>query len=174
MIFLTVGSELPFDRLARATDRWCADRPQFEVFGQLAEPGVHGYRPVNFKWCSFMEPRAYEHWYQRADFVIAHAGMGSIITALTFSKPIVVMPRRAACRETRNDHQVATVERLGARPGIFVARDENALPRLLDEVAARSGGRTRLTPLTPFAAPELVQKIRTFILASAKFPDIKP
>lgn len=171
MIFLTVGTELPFDRLVRAADQWCARRPQFEVFGQLADPGPDGYRPVHFKWRSFMEPSDYEQYFERADFIVAHAGMGSIITALTFSRPIVVMPRRAALHETRNDHQTATMERLGNRPGIFVARDEHVLPRVLDEVAAKAGERGPLAPLAPFAAPELVDRLRRFILSPAKIAD---
>jgi UDP-N-acetylglucosamine transferase subunit ALG13 len=53
--------------------------------------------------------------------------MGSILTAIELSKPIVVMPRRAHLGEHRNDHQWATVNRLGEDVGIAVAADETEL-----------------------------------------------
>ncbi len=64
--------------------------------------------------------------------VIAHAGMGSIISALEIGKPIVVMPRRGSLRETRNDHQVATAERFGSRGRVIVADDHKDFAAKLD------------------------------------------
>ena len=55
-----------------------------------------------------------------ADAIIAHAGMGTILTALEMGKPLLVMPRRAELGEHRNDHQLATAMRfadLGGRHG---------------------------------------------------------
>ena len=43
--------------------------------------------------------------------IVAHAGMGTILTALETGKRLLVMPRRAALGEHRNDHQLATVSR---------------------------------------------------------------
>ena len=35
MIFATVGTQLPFDRLIAAVDRWAGTRPGREVFAQI-------------------------------------------------------------------------------------------------------------------------------------------
>ena len=69
---------------------------------------------------------------QRAKVIVAHAGMGSIISALELGKPIVVMPRHGALRETRNDHQVATAKRFGAQGRVVVAQDEHDFAAKLD------------------------------------------
>jgi UDP-N-acetylglucosamine transferase subunit ALG13 len=57
--------------------------------------------------------------------------MGSILTALEFGKPIVVMPRRAHLGEHRTDHQWATVNHLGKDVGVVVAADEGELLKQL-------------------------------------------
>ena len=45
MIFVTVGTQLPFDRLVRAVDAWAAEHPQVDVFGQI---GPASFRPKHF------------------------------------------------------------------------------------------------------------------------------
>ena len=153
MIFLTVGSELPFDRLVRAVDDWAGRHGDTEIFGQLCEPGETDHRPKNFEWTARLDPPEFRRRVAEASHLVGHAGMGTIIDALTQCKPLLMMPRRAHLRETRNDHQVATVERFGTRPGLHVAMD-------LDEVDA---GMTRLladttvlAPLAPHAEDRLI------------------
>ena len=63
--------------------------------------------------------------------VVAHAGIGTILSAQKARKPIVVMARRAARREHRNDHQVATCAQLQGRRGLYVADDAADLRALL-------------------------------------------
>ncbi len=85
-----------------------------------------------------------------ADVVIAHAGMGSIISAAEFGKPMVLLPRRGSLRETRNDHQIATAKWLRSKPGIFVADSEDELPTVLARALADSAG-IGLTGAVPVA-----------------------
>ena len=66
-----------------------------------------------------------------ADAIIGHAGIGTIITALQLAKPLLVMPRQGALRETRNDHQLATARRFCNFPSVHVAQDEHDLQRWL-------------------------------------------
>jgi UDP-N-acetylglucosamine transferase subunit ALG13 len=135
LIFLTVGTQLPFDRLVEAVDAWAAGNPGHAIFGQIAEPGPSGYRPRNFDWAADLEPVDFEARFRAASHIVAHAGMGTIIGALGQSKPLLVMPRRAHLGEQRNDHQFATVRRLCARPGIARAGILAAFEA--EEVAAR-------------------------------------
>ena len=164
MIFLTVGTQLPFDRLTRAVDDWCVTSPETPVFGQIADPGPEGYRPRHFAWQAFVEPAEFDQRFEQADIVIAHAGMGSIITALTRAKPVLIMPRRADLREQRNDHQLATAAQFEGRPGVHVARDESEVGPMLDRVLATEGHGVA-PGASPFASPRLIEALRTFIHA---------
>lgn len=163
MIFVTVGTQLPFDRLIRAVDAWCSVGERGEVFGQIARPGPEGYAPQHFEWQEFLDPNEFRERFSSATMVIAHAGMGSIISALSMGKPIVIMPRKASLGEHRNDHQAGTALRFSTRAGIFVAPDENsfgaaALSAL--EAVSTSGPGARPEP-----DPRLVDCIRQFIFS---------
>ena len=162
MIFLTVGNELSFDRLSKAIDQWCADNPGILVFGQIGEPGPDGYRPQKFEWKPFITPEEYQRKFKKAELIVAHAGMGSIITALTMNKPILIMPRRSKFREHRNDHQVATAQRFSERSGILVAEDETKVGLMLDYWITNPHDVT-VEGAKPFAEQRLIDKIKNFI-----------
>lgn len=110
MIFVTVGAQMPFDRLVRAVDDWAGDHPEVEVFAQI---GPSRFRPSHCRHERFLRPEGFRDVFQQAALIVAHAGMGSIITALEYGKPILVMPRRGDLAETRNDHQLATAKQFG-------------------------------------------------------------
>jgi UDP-N-acetylglucosamine transferase subunit ALG13 len=156
MIFVTVGSQEPFDRLIRAVDQWAGLRGLSEVFAQI---GGSALRPRHIQFTHSMEPSEFNRAMQKARVIVAHAGMGSIISALELGKPIVVMPRRANLRETRNDHQVATAERFGAQGKVIVAADEQDLPEKLDH--ALTLGETHR--IQAQASPRLIATIRAFM-----------
>jgi UDP-N-acetylglucosamine transferase subunit ALG13 len=156
MIFATVGSQAPFDRLIRAVDEWAESRTRSDVFAQIAASNLC---PKHIEFAKFMKPSEFNRVLRRASIVVAHAGMGSIISALELGKPIVVMPRRAKFRETRNDHQVATAERFGAQGRVILANDEQDLPAKLDH-ALTLGETNRIHTE---ASPHLIATIRAFV-----------
>jgi UDP-N-acetylglucosamine transferase subunit ALG13 len=156
VIFVTVGSQEPFDRLIRAVDEWARARTRSDVFAQVASSTI---RPRHIKFTQFIEPSEFKRVMRETRLIVAHAGMGSIISALELGKPIVVMPRRADFRETRNDHQVATAERFGAQGRIIVANNERDLPEKLDH-ALTLGEADRIQAQ---ASPRLIGTIRAFL-----------
>ena len=66
--------------------------------------------------------------------MVSHAGMGTILTCLELGVRLLVLPRRASLRETRNEHQLATARYLKQRNLVAVADDEACLSRLLDHM----------------------------------------
>jgi len=135
MIFVTVGMQLPFDRMMRAVDAWCEGSEQGKrVFGQTGRLSVDNFIPRHFPHAEELTPEEFDRRLTAARLIVSHAGMGTIISALTLGKPIVVVPRRAHLGEQRNDHQVATVKKFADRPGVFVSMTERELPGILDRV----------------------------------------
>ena len=153
MIFLTVGSHEPFDRLIRAMDAWCAIHPEAEVFGQITERSAH--RPAHFAFVGTLDAPAYQAKCAEAALLVSHAGMGSILTALDLGKPIVILPRRGHLKETRNDHQFATAREFRDKPGIFLAEDETGLAAALDRALAPGAGAGAAAPA--FAEGRLIR-----------------
>lgn len=156
MIFVTVGAQMPFDRLVKAVEQWASARSRSDIFAQI---GPTEYQPVGMQWTRFLDPAEFRCRVEAAKAIVAHAGTGSIITALQLGKPILVMPRRASFRETRNDHQVATAEKFRRFESVLVALDETELLARLDLV----DGLTGRPAVGPSASGELIAAIRSFI-----------
>lgn len=160
MIFLTLGTQLPFDRLVAALDAWCAQSGcGGQVVAQIPDPGPGGHRPRHFTTTRWMAPADYAATARAATVIVSHAGMGTIITALDLARPLIVMPRRADLGEHRNDHQIATARRFADRPGLHVAETAPALAALLDRRHALKPG----DGLAPHADPRLIAAVRAAI-----------
>jgi UDP-N-acetylglucosamine transferase subunit ALG13 len=168
LIFVTIGSMFPFDRLIRAMDAWAAAAATEGPGGPggpgpvdlVAQIGEGSYRPAHMRWVKSLERADYARTVMEAELVVAHAGMGSVITAGEHGKPIVLLPRRAGLGEHTNDHQVDTARWLRGRPGLFVADAETDLPAAI--AAARAGGGQASLGATAPAA--FLERIRRFAL----------
>ena len=161
MIFLTVGTQEPFDRLVAAVDAW-AQTHDVPVFGQLGalKPGSH--RPQHFEWREFITADEYQARLEASRLLVAHVGMGSIISSLTYGKPLVMMARRASLGEHRNEHQLATAAKFEGRPGLHIAADAAEVGPLIDRVLA-SGTTGAGGDFSPYASPPLIGALRAFI-----------
>lgn len=163
MIFLAVGTQLPFDRLTKALDSWCANTGRgSEVFGQIGKVGPESFKPAHFEWQAQIGPDAFEAKVREADVIVSHAGMGTIITALYLKKPLVIMARRAHLNEHRNDHQFATLKRFRDRPGVFVIEHEDDLSGTLRHLFHEDVQMDDAS-VSQFADDKLIRKLRNFI-----------
>lgn len=129
-ILVTVGTELPFDRLVSAVERWAVDAGVEDSV--LAQVGESEQPPSRIAWTRFLNGPEFNDYFEHAELVVSHAGMGTIISALQLARPLLVMPRRYSLGEHRNDHQMATATRLAERDRADVAIDESELIERLD------------------------------------------
>ena len=109
-------------------------------------------------WVRRLDQAAFARTVAGARLIVAHAGMGSVITADQFGKPIVMLPRLQERGEHTTDHQVATANWLRAKPGIYVAdRDEDLGPRIAEALAAGApAGRASRRPPGRSSSPASV------------------
>lgn len=159
MIFVTIGSMFPFDRLIRVMDAWSAKTGRDDVFAQI---GNGSYEPFHMKWTRRLDQTVFSETVQGAVLIVAHAGMGSVITARQFGKPIVLLPRLEALGEINTDHQMATVNWLRSKSGIFVADTDDDLDLKIPEALEANHGSFELIAQT--APPDFVARIRAAIL----------
>lgn len=147
MIFLTVGTQFPFDRLVRAVDDFFdAYELDDEVFAQI---GSSTYTPRHFEAVGVLDKGAFDRRFQQANAIIGHAGMGTITLALDCGKPLLAMPRRKKYGEVVNDHQVALADEFEALGHILVAHNASELAAKLTRLKA-------FTPQPRAASPDAV------------------
>jgi UDP-N-acetylglucosamine transferase subunit ALG13 len=163
VIFVSVGTQLTFDRLIIAVDEWAGAAPGREVFAQV---GPTRLRPRHIEHAQFVSPQECRDRMLAASAIVAHAGMGTILTALEMGKPLLVMPRRAALGEHRNEHQLATAHRLAELGKVEVAFDEHELAVRLDHLDRISA----LPRIGPYALDEFVAALRAFIVGTPQLP----
>ena len=126
MIFLTVGTQFPFDRLVKSVDQIISQNGfQEKIFAQIGESS---YRPRNFEGIPFVEKHLFDKYLSEASSIISHAGMGTIIMALDKKKPLLAMPRLAKYDEVVNDHQVAIAKKFEEFGHILAVYDVKDLP----------------------------------------------
>ena len=126
MIFLTVGTQFPFDRFIRAVDNiFDQGLIDEEIFAQIGETS---YKPRNFESVASLEKKVFDECFKKASSVMSHAGVGTITVALKNHKPLLVMPRMKRYKEHVNDHQVATAKKFEELGHILAVYDVKDLP----------------------------------------------
>ena len=155
MIFVTVGTQQPFDRLVKTVDAWAGGSGETGAFAQI---GSNAYRPAHMAWAEFLPVDAFRRKLEAASLIVSHAGVGNLLLALQAQKPIVMMPRRLQLNETRNDHQLATAKWLRQMAGVTVVDDTDQLV-----AALHRGDWQKPGPVRAEASPELLAAVREFI-----------
>ena len=103
MIFVSVGAQMSFDRLIRNVDEWAGRQGRDDIFAQI---GPSDFKPKHMRFTEFIDPTEFRQRVTECDYLVAHAGMGCIITALELGKPILVFPRRGDLQGTEDGGEI--------------------------------------------------------------------
>ena len=163
MIFVTVGAQMAFDRLIEWTDEWAVATERDDVFAQI---GLSTYTPKKLQVIPFLDPPAFRQRMREARAIVAHAGMGTIITALEVGTPILVVPRLGSRNETRNDHQTATARRLEEAQLVLAAYDQDDFVSCMERLEAETA-RPRIGDR---ASDALLSHVREFVIGGRQPP----
>jgi UDP-N-acetylglucosamine transferase subunit ALG13 len=146
VIFVTVGTQLPFERLVAAVDGWSGTRsPRPHV---LAQVGAGHVDYENLRCVRTLDGAQYSNVIADAELIIAHAGAGSILTALDHGTPVIVMPR--------DGRRARQLEKMGL---VSVAWSEVEMSALIDaELTRPRGARAERKRGT-----ELVDYLRSYL-----------
>ncbi|MCA0942148.1 glycosyltransferase family 28 protein [Salipiger pacificus] len=157
MIFATVGTQLPFPRLIDALNA-IAPRHGEPVIAQVGASLTEHWANLDAR--RTLAPQEFSALFSEARVVVSHAGIGSILSARRFGKPLILFPRRAALGEHRNDHQMATVRHVKGLRGVHVAFEQGELERLLLAPGLESAGEDS----APSPAHQaLIERLHSFI-----------
>lgn len=144
MIVVTVGTnEARFDRLLHAVD----DFPRDEVI--VVQRGHSDVRPDVDRCVDFLPFDELAKLVGEARVVVTHAGVGSIMVALSQGRRPIVVPRLSRFGEAVDDHQLPFARRLADRGLVALVEDESKLAaavarREQDGVGLESARRSAL------------------------------
>ena len=154
MIFVVTGTQLPFPRLIGAMDE-LAPRLGERVIAQVGpDPVPRAHIETRTK----LPPVEFEALFLEARVVVAHAGVGSILSAKRLRRPLIIVPRRFELGEHRNDHQLATAKELEGIKGVRIAWETDVL---FDMLSVRDAPAATPEP-GPLAGP-LIARLQDFI-----------
>jgi UDP-N-acetylglucosamine transferase subunit ALG13 len=150
MIFVSVGThEAPFDRLLRAVGELRTDE---ELVVQHGPSAVRCDRATEFDYRPFDEV---VELVRRARVVVTHAGVGSVMLALSNGKRPVVMARLRRLDEHVDDHQLELARRLADAGLVDLVEDAAGL----SEALVRSAS----PPMAVTGAPWLGTSLREYL-----------
>ena len=130
MIFVTVGTHYQgFDRLIKKMDE-IARKINDEVIMQI---GYSRYEPRNAKWFKFLEYNKLVKLIEKSDVVICHGGAGTLLDALNFNKPVVIVPRLSKFSEVYDDHEIELAEALEAMGKAIAVYDIDELEDAIEK-----------------------------------------
>ncbi len=160
MIFVTAGNHFQgFERLMKKADE-IAPRIPDEMLIQI---GYSKYVPQNAKYFDFVPANTAVEYIRKADLVVSHAGMGTIILCKEFGTPLIILPRREKYKEHVNDHQMEIARVLEERgdKNIYIVYEENQLEeKIMEVVGKKETGRVENR-----GRENLIRTIKEFIEA---------
>lgn len=105
MIFVTLGTQdKTFERLLIKLDEMI-DKGIINN-NLIVQAGSTKYNSKNMKILDYIDMNQFNTYIKDCDYMITHAGVGTIINGINHGKKIIAVARRAKYGEHENDHQV--------------------------------------------------------------------
>ena len=146
-----------FTRLIKKMDE-VAGRLEEEVVMQIGSVPYAPQHAKSFSHTSYQESLSY---FQNASLVIGHGGAGTILNALKFRVPIIVVPRSQRYGEHFDDHQMELARQLEGNELIKVVYDIEDLEPAVKEMLEKGKliDRQKRFP----EREKLIETIKSFI-----------
>lgn len=160
MLFVTIGTQEPFDRLIKSMDN-IAFKLNLDITAQVSLNST--YKSKYLKCINFLNPTEFDKILIESELIIAHAGMGTIISSIVNKKPLIVFPREKKLMEHRSDHQIATANYFEDIKYINVARDEFQLETLIQNFISNNWNKSEIE-IGDYASETLINSLKMDIL----------
>lgn len=123
MIFVILGTQkFQLNRLLKELDILIEKRMiDEEVFAQI---GHSDYCPKNYEYVDFLDKDTFEKKVEQSSLVITHSGVGSIISAVRFKRPVIVYPRLCKYKEHVDDHQLEIAQTFEKKNIVMVCKND--------------------------------------------------
>ena len=133
MILITLGTQdKEFTRILKEVDKLITKKVIKEEV--VVQAGYTKYKSKNMKIFDYVSKTELEKYIEKANFVITHAGVGTIFDCLKKNKKIIAVPRLSKYKEHNNDHQLQIVEEFGKEGFIIPVYEMDELEQAIQKV----------------------------------------
>ena len=134
MIFVILGTQdKKFTRLLDAIQKKIAEGKISKKEDIIVQAGSTKYKSKDMKIIDYMAPKEFEEYIDKADVIVCHAGVGTILTALKKGKRIIAAARLKQYGEHVNDHQLQILDNFTAEGYILALDDLDKIDLLLKQ-----------------------------------------
>jgi len=159
-IFISVGSRFSMDRLLESVEVMMENNHHLEA---KAQTGPIAFQSKQIQTTRWFDAAEFDRSVYDCDIFISHAGMGNILLAAKYQKPIIIMPRRSDLGEHINDHQLSTAMALKGRPLISVVHDSQELEQAVFNILQASAKTPDQHRFNSESRANLILALKNFI-----------
>ena len=132
MILVLLGTQNnSFHRLLEELDRLVEKKVINEKI--IVQAGYTKYKSKNMRVFGLIPQEELERYQEKADLIITHGGVGSIISSIKKGKKVIAVPRLHKYNEHVNDHQLQIIENFNSKGYIIGIDDVNQLENAIIE-----------------------------------------
>ena len=133
MILITLGTQdKEFTRILKKVDELIDKKIIKEEV--IVQAVYTKYKSKNMKIFDYVSKKKLESYIEQANFIITHAGVGTIFDALKKNKKIIAIPRLSKYKEHNNDHQLEIVEEFSKENFILPVYEMDELENALKKI----------------------------------------
>jgi len=133
MVFVLLGTnDKPFNRLLEAIEKQIVKGNIKDKV--IVQTGFTKFKSDNMELLDLIPNEDYLKIIDKADFIIAHAGVGSILDGLRANKKVIAAPRLKEYGEHVNDHQLEILDEFEKKGYVLALRDFDKLDAVLKKV----------------------------------------
>ena len=131
MVFVIIGTQKqPFNRMIKILNE-SKELINEEVIIQSGYTKVENNKYKSFK---FLNESSFEDYIKKADLIITHGGVGSIVNSLKFNKKIIVVPRLSKYKEHMDNHQIEIANKFEKLGYVAVLKENESLDETILDI----------------------------------------
>lgn len=122
MILVTLGTQdKSFTRLLKTVEKEIQNKSIKEKV--IVQSGYTKFKSKNMEIFDYCDPKELDKLMKKANVIITHGGVGSILGALKYNKPVIAAARLSQYKEHNNNHQEQIIKEF-AKEGYLIELDD--------------------------------------------------
>lgn len=133
MIFVTVGTQdKSFERLIKGIEQAVIEKKITDKV--IVQAGNTKYESDVIEVLNYIPFEKFTDFMNKADIIITHGGVGSILNAIKLGKKVIAVPRLKEYNEHINDHQLQVIKKMTEQGYILSTQNVEEIPNKIKEI----------------------------------------